>query len=185
MALAYTCCKGGLGTHDQPTGGGGVSCPVSSWKGETEGRARGARGQKGGQPGGHVRAQATFAGDEEAVWRRTVTGAGGNSISLPGIWQFIRDVDGARRAGDEGAQLREALRRKLHQACGGPAEPRALPRRHGLAAWRDWRKDGTLIVAHLPQRVLQFGNERRARELVEMDAALAEEEAEDMGFSVE
>ena len=124
-------------------------------------------------------------GKEAAVWCRSVIGAGGRPISLAGIRQFIREADVTRCTGDERALLREAIQRKLHHVCGGPPVLLAVPRRHGLTAWRDWCKDGTLVVAHLPHRVMKVGNEARVIEVVEMDAALAKEEADEMGFPFE
>ena len=120
--------------------------------------------------------------DETGVWKRVVVGAEGKRISLKGIWTFIRQTNVARSKGEEGRELRERLGRRLWAACGVRAAPTAASRRHGLSAWNAWKRGGTLVVAHLPHRVVQFGNERRAAELVEMEKEIETEEVE-MGRS--
>ena len=156
-------------------------CPVSSW------RVRATEPQLG-KPEmlEMIRRQTEVLGlgeqgplpDESVEWRKVVKGAGGRRISLQGIWWFIREADKARRTGAEGQDLRERLGRRLWVACGIREAPRALPRRHGLSAWNEWRKGGALVISHLPRRVLRFGNVRRAMDLVEMEADLEAEEAE-------
>jgi len=120
--------------------------------------------------------------DESGVWNRVVVGAEGRRISLKGIWTYIRQADEARASGEEGQELRERLGKRLWAACGVRASPRAVARRHGLSAWNNWKRGGTLVVAHLPHRVVQFGNESRAAELVEMEEEIEAEEIE-MGRS--
>ena len=118
--------------------------------------------------------------DESAEWNRRVVGAEGRRISLRGIWWFVREADRARQNGTEGQGIREWLGRRLWAACGIREAPKPVARRHGLSAWNGWKRSGPLVIAHLPRRVVQFGNELRASDVIEMETDL-ETEMVDMG----